>query len=81
MRKNIPQDNSRSITLSGWQEILQKMPSVTYFIAKSIFCQYCGMQLRTTPAERECKEKVRAKKTFGYLKLIKKEYLDFDTLP
>ena len=48
---------------------------------KKIFCQCCRMQLRTTPAERECKEKVRAKKTFGYLKLIKKEYLDFDTLP
>ncbi|HEU4823758.1 MAG TPA: hypothetical protein VFS97_10075 [Nitrososphaeraceae archaeon] len=31
--------------------------SVTYFITEKIFCQYCGMQLRTTPAERECKEK------------------------
>jgi hypothetical protein len=36
--------------------------SVTYFIIKKIFCQCCGMQLRTTPAERECKEKMRAKK-------------------
>jgi hypothetical protein len=35
--------------------------SVTYFITKKIFCQYCGMQLRGT-AERECKEKMRAKK-------------------
>jgi hypothetical protein len=29
---------------------------------KKIFCQCCGMQLRTTPAERECKEKVNSKK-------------------
>jgi hypothetical protein len=36
--------------------------SVTYFIIKKIFCQCCGMQLRTTPAEREYKEKMRAKK-------------------
>src|SRR5215213_8993013 len=27
-----------------------------HFITKKIFCQCCGMQLRTTPAERECKE-------------------------
>ena len=32
--------------------------SVTYFITTKIFCQCCGMQLRTTPAERECKEKL-----------------------
>jgi hypothetical protein len=35
--------------------------SVTYFITKNIFCQCCGMQLRGTPAERECKEKVNSK--------------------
>jgi hypothetical protein len=29
---------------------------------KNIFCQCCGMQLRATPAEREYKEKMRAKK-------------------
>src|SRR5918995_4944533 len=33
-----------------------------YFITKSIFCQCCGMQLRSTPAERECKEKVNRKR-------------------
>jgi hypothetical protein len=33
-----------------------------YFITKKIFCQCCGMQLRTTPAERECKEKMNSKK-------------------
>jgi hypothetical protein len=33
-----------------------------YFITKNIFCQCCGMQLRGTPAERECKEKMRARK-------------------
>src|ERR687898_805513 len=33
-----------------------------YFTTKSIFCQCCGMQLRATPAEREFKEKMRAKK-------------------
>ena len=33
-----------------------------YFITKKIFCQCCGMQLRATPAEREFKEKMRAKK-------------------
>jgi hypothetical protein len=27
-----------------------------------IFCQCCGIQLRGTPAEREGKEKMRAKK-------------------
>jgi hypothetical protein len=35
--------------------------SVTYFITEKIFCQCCGMQLRTTPAEREYKEKVNRK--------------------
>jgi hypothetical protein len=33
-----------------------------YFITKSIFCQCCGMQLRGSPAERECREKVNRKK-------------------
>jgi hypothetical protein len=33
-----------------------------YFITQKIFCQCCGMQLRTTPAERECREKVNSKK-------------------
>jgi hypothetical protein len=32
-----------------------------YFITKSIFCQCCEMQLRGSPAERECKEKVNRK--------------------
>jgi hypothetical protein len=36
--------------------------SVTYFITKNIFCQCCEMQLRDTPAKRDCKEKLRAKK-------------------
>jgi hypothetical protein len=35
--------------------------NVIYFITKSIFCQCCGMQLRTTPAERECKEEMNRK--------------------
>jgi hypothetical protein len=26
---------------------------------KGSFCECCGMQLRGTPAERECKEKMR----------------------
>src|SRR5919206_5387589 len=33
-----------------------------YFITTKIFCQCCGMQLRTTPAEREYKEKVNRKR-------------------
>src|SRR5215218_346696 len=33
-----------------------------YFITKNIFCQCCEMQLRTTPIEKEYKEKMRAKK-------------------
>jgi hypothetical protein len=33
-----------------------------YFITKNIFCECCGMQLRTTPAEREYKEKVNRKR-------------------
>jgi hypothetical protein len=33
-----------------------------YFITKKIFCQCCGMQLRGTPAERGCKEKVNRKR-------------------
>ena len=32
-----------------------------YFITKNIFCECCGMQLRGTPAERECKEKLNRK--------------------
>jgi hypothetical protein len=36
--------------------------NVTYFIIDKVFCQCCGMQLRTTPAERGCKEKVNGKK-------------------
>jgi hypothetical protein len=35
--------------------------SATYFITTKIFCQCCGMQLRTTPAERECKEEMNRK--------------------
>jgi hypothetical protein len=37
-----------------------------YFITKNIFCECCGMQLRTTPIEREYKEKMRAKKKANY---------------
>jgi len=33
-----------------------------YFITTKIFCQCCGMQLRTTPAERECKVRVNGKR-------------------
>src|SRR5215207_7049870 len=33
-----------------------------HFITKNIFCECCGMQIRGTPAEREFKEKMRAKK-------------------
>src|SRR5215216_5083035 len=32
-----------------------------YFITQNIFCECCGMQLRGTPAERECKEKLNRK--------------------
>jgi hypothetical protein len=40
--------------------------SVTYFIIKKIFCQCCGMQLRTTPAEREYKEKVNRRRKMNW---------------
>ena len=33
-----------------------------YFITNKVFCQYCGMQLRDTPTERELKEKLNRKK-------------------
>ena len=36
--------------------------SECYFITKKVFCQCCGMQLRSTPAERECKEKLLNRK-------------------
>jgi hypothetical protein len=47
--------------------------SVTYFITEKIFSQCCGMQLRTTPAEREYKEKVNRKNyssTYNPISLI-----------
>jgi hypothetical protein len=36
-----------------------------YLVTIDMFCKCCGMQLRTTPAERECKEKVNSKKKGG----------------
>src|SRR5215213_5673436 len=33
-----------------------------YFITKNIFCQCCGTQLRGSPSERECKEKLNRKR-------------------
>jgi len=32
-----------------------------YFITNKVFCQCCGMQLRGSPAEKECKEKLNRK--------------------
>ncbi|HEU4447823.1 MAG TPA: hypothetical protein VFR94_24330 [Nitrososphaeraceae archaeon] len=33
-----------------------------YFVTPQMFCECCGMQLRSSPAGRVYKEKVRAKK-------------------
>jgi hypothetical protein len=33
-----------------------------YFFTERLFCECCGMRLRASPANREFKEKVRAKK-------------------
>jgi hypothetical protein len=33
-----------------------------YFLTERLFCECCGMRLRASPANREYKEKVRAKK-------------------
>jgi hypothetical protein len=33
-----------------------------YFITKNIFCQCCGMQLRSSPTEKEYKEKLNMKR-------------------
>jgi hypothetical protein len=33
-----------------------------HFFATELFCEHCGMRLRASPARREYKEKVRAKK-------------------
>jgi hypothetical protein len=33
-----------------------------YFFMERLFCECCGMQLRASPANREYKKKVRAKK-------------------
>ena len=33
-----------------------------YFFTERLFCECCGMRLRASPANREYKEKVRAKK-------------------
>jgi hypothetical protein len=48
--------------------------SATYFITKNIFCECCGMQLRSAPAERECKEKllnrkIKRKRESGMMRL------------
>ena len=33
-----------------------------YFFTERLFCECCGMRLRASPANREFKEKVRARK-------------------
>jgi hypothetical protein len=33
-----------------------------YFFTERLFCEYCGMRLRASPANREFKEKFRARK-------------------
>ncbi len=33
-----------------------------YFFTERLFCECCGMRLRSSPTNREFKEKVRAKK-------------------
>jgi hypothetical protein len=33
-----------------------------YFFTERLFCECCGMRLRASPANREFKERVRAKK-------------------
>jgi hypothetical protein len=33
-----------------------------YIVTTNTFCKCCGMQLRGSPAERECKEKVNRKR-------------------
>jgi hypothetical protein len=33
-----------------------------YFITQKLFCECCGMRLRSSPANREYKEKFRAKR-------------------
>jgi hypothetical protein len=38
-----------------------------HFFATELFCERCGMRLRASPARREYKEKVRAKKKLMYL--------------
>jgi hypothetical protein len=35
---------------------------VNVTLSSKMYCQCCGMQLRTTPTEREYKEKVNSKK-------------------
>jgi hypothetical protein len=50
-----------------------------YFITKNIFCQCCRIQLRTTPTERECKEKqnrkIKRKRKLGLGIVSKPPYL------
>jgi hypothetical protein len=39
---------------------------VCYIFTQQMFCKYCGMQLRASPARGEYKEKGRAKKNCSY---------------
>ena len=41
-----------------------------YFVTERLFCECCGMQLRASPANREYKEKVRAKRKLIPFRLV-----------
>jgi hypothetical protein len=45
-----------------------------YFFTERLFCECCGMQLRASPADRESKEKVRAKKKPNVVETLVLDY-------
>jgi hypothetical protein len=60
MSDSVLQNGCRPIALFGWQKILQKMRML--FFTERMFCECCGMQLRSSPAGRVYREEFRAKK-------------------
>ena len=66
MNNRRQEELTKSNQIKSFETVTQPEEDIltSYFITKNIFCQCCGMQLRGTPAERECKEKLRAKKNW-----------------